>query len=746
MLFQSKFPYHFQYDRMDCGPACLRMVCNYFGRDYDVDYLRGITHISRQGVSLLDLSEAGEQLGFRAMMIQLTVDELLEDCPFPAILHWNQEHYVVLYGVEHKKKWLSGKSAADRIRFRIADPAHGIVQLDKTTFASKWERDGKGVALVLLPTDAFLAEEPAAKPTADRGKGLYHLLRYIRPYKKYFFHLLLGMLLGSLISLLFPFLMKSMIDKGVAGRSLSIVLLILLSQLCLFIGEVAIDFLRNWILLHVNTRVSLAIISDFLNRLMRLPVKFFDATTTGDIKQRINDHYRVENFLTSTALITLFSIVNILVFSIVLLTYNGKIFLLFFGLSLLGTLWIVIFLKRRKNLEYKRFQSLKNNQDSILEIISGMQEIKLNNSELTKRWEWERIQIELFKVNTRSLVLDQYQRIGFTFINQLKNIIISYIAAVEVIGGGMSVGMMLAISYIVGQTNEPLRQLIFFFRSKQDASLSLERLREVHLKETEEEEQGAAPSGWTGEPEGDIRISRLSFQYGGPHSPVVLKNINLTIPRGKITAIVGDSGSGKTTLMKLLLKFYQPAEGAITIGNAALQDIPNRIWRGQCGTVMQDGYIFADTIARNIAPGGGVIDEAQVKKAVEVANIGEFIDALPVSFATRLAAGGGGLSGGQKQRLLIARAIYKDPSYLFFDEATSSLDAGNEKVIMENLNAFFTGKTVLIIAHRLSTVRNADQIIVLQKGEIAEQGNHEQLVEKKGAYFNLVKNQLELEK
>ncbi len=743
MLFQSKFPYHFQYDRMDCGPACLRMICNFYGRDYDVDFLRQITHIGRQGVSLLDMSEAAEQLGFRTMMIELTVDELLEDCPLPAILHWNQDHYVVLYDIKKKK---SSAAKDSNMRFQVADPAHGIVTLTTDVFKSKWERTGKGVALVLLPTEEFLQEKKDLKPKADRGKGLYYLLKYIRPYKKYFFHLMLGMLLGSLISLLFPFLMKNLVDKGVAGKSLSIVMLILLSQLCLFIGEVAIEFLRNWILLHVNTRVSLSIISDFLGRLMRLPVKFFDATTTGDIKQRINDHYRVENFLTSTALITLFSIINVIVFSIVLMTYSFVIFLLFFGLTILGTLWIVIFLRRRKNLEYKRFQSLKENQDSILEIISGMQEIKLNNCELTKRWEWERIQAKLFKVNTQSLVLDQYQRIGFTFINQLKNIIISYIAAVGAIRGDMSVGMMLAISYIVGQTNEPLRQLIFFFRSKQDASLSLERLREVHLKETEEDHNPDAISQWTGDANGDITIQHLSFQYGGPNSPEVLKDINLVIPRGKITAVVGDSGSGKTTLMKLLLKFYHPVKGSIRVGDASLEDIPNRVWRGKCGTVMQDGYIFADTIARNIAPGGDTINEAQVRKAVKVANIGEFIETLPGGYAAKLGANGGELSGGQRQRLLIARAIYKDPYYLFFDEATSSLDASNEKIIMENLNAFFEGKTVLIVAHRLSTVKNADQIIVLQKGKIVEQGNHESLVEKKGAYFHLVKNQLELEK
>jgi ATP-binding cassette, subfamily B, bacterial len=449
MLFQSKFPYHFQYDRMDCGPACLRMVCNYFGRDVDVDYLRSLTFISRQGVSLLDLSGAAEQLGFRTMMIQLTVDELLEDCPFPAILHWNQDHYVVLYGIKQQKNWFLGKKE-DPVRFHIADPAHGVVTLNRAHFKSNWERDGSGIALVLLPTDAFFSPVNGVPAVAKRGRGLYYLLKYLKPYRKYFIHLSIGILLGSFISLLFPFLMRNLIDKGVAGKNLNVVLLILLSQLSLFLGEVVIDFLRNWILLHVNTRVSLSVISDFLNRLMRLPIRFFDATTSGDIKQRINDHYRVENFLTSTALITLFSVLTILVFSIVLATYSLKIFLLFTGLSLLGTGWIVIFLRRRKNLEYKRFQSLKDNQDSILEIITGMQEIKLNNCELTKRWEWERIQAKLFKVNTQSLVLDQYQRIGFNFINQLKNIVISYIAAVETIRGSMSVGMMLAISYIVG--------------------------------------------------------------------------------------------------------------------------------------------------------------------------------------------------------------------------------------------------------------------------------------------------------
>lgn len=748
MNINSKFPYHFQYDRMDCGPACIRMICNYYGRDFDLDYLRQISFIGKQGVSLLDMSEACERIGLKSMMVQITIDQLIEDCPLPAILHWNQNHFVVLHKIKKTNSIFSRKKDYE---FSIADPAHDLITVDRESFIKSWQTNNteKGIALMLVPTEDFYKdEEDIEDKTKEENKGLLFLLKYIKPYKKYFVQLFIGMLLGSGISLLFPYLMQNLVDNGVANKNLNIVLLILMSQLVLFIGETAVELIRNWILLHVNTRISLAIISDFLVKLMKLPVKFYDSRTTGDITQRINDHYRIENFLTSTALISFFSIINIIVFSVVLTLYNWKIFAVFFSLSVLSCIWVVLFLKKRKNLDYKRFQSLRDNQDSIMEIVAGMQEIKLNNSELSKRWDWERIQAKLFKINTKSLLLDQYQRIGFNFITQLKNIIISYIATVEVINGNISIGMMLSISYIIGQTNEPLRQLINFFRSLQDAKISTERLREIHAKESEEEFQmgDLKFNAINTDIHDDIILNDVSFKYGGPHSPSVLKNIDLVIPKGKITAIVGTSGSGKTTLLKLLLKFYQPLEGNIKIGLNDINSIDSKYWRKQCGTVMQDGYIFANTIARNIAVDGNEIDKDQLYKSIEVANITEYIKGLPAGLGTLLGANGNGLSGGQIQRLLISRAVYKNPNYLFFDEATSSLDANNEKIIMENLDSFFNGKTVVTIAHRLSTVKNADQIIVLDKGEIIERGDHKTLVAQKGAYYNLVKNQLELEK
>lgn len=748
MSINSKFPYHFQYDRMDCGPACIRMICNYYGRDFDLDYLRQISFIGKQGVSLLDMSEACERIGLKSMMVQITIEQLIEDCPLPAILHWNQNHFVVLHKIKKTSSLFSRKK---EYKFSIADPAHDLIEIDKESFIKSWQTNNtdKGIALMLVPTEDFYKEDEELEDKSnEENKGLLFLIKYIKPYKKYFIQLFIGMLIGSGISLLFPYLMQNLIDNGVANKNLNIVLLILLSQLVLFIGETAVELIRNWILLHVNTRISLAIISDFLVKLMKLPVKFYDSRTTGDITQRINDHYRIENFLTSTALISVFSIINIIVFSVVLTIYNWKIFAVFFSLSVLSCIWVVLFLKKRKNLDYKRFQSLRDNQDSIMEIVAGMQEIKLNNSELSKRWDWERIQAKLFKINTKSLLLDQYQRIGFNFITQLKNIIISYIATVEVINGNITIGMMLSISYIIGQTNEPLRQLINFFRSLQDAKISTERLREIHSKESEEEFQMGdfEFNALNTDIHDDIVLDNVSFKYGGPHSPTVLKNIDLIIPKGKITAIVGTSGSGKTTLLKLLLKFYQPLEGNIKIGLNDINSIDSKYWRKQCGTVMQDGYIFANTIARNIAVDGNEINKEQLYKSIEVANITDYIKGLPSGLGTLLGANGGGLSGGQIQRLLISRAVYKNPNYLFFDEATSSLDANNEKIIMENLDSFFNGKTVVTIAHRLSTVKNADQIIVLDKGEIIEKGNHKSLVAKKGAYYNLVKNQLELEK
>ncbi len=762
VLFRKKFRFYKQLDYMDCGPACIRMIAAFYGKDYSLDFLRANSYITKNGVSLLGLSEAAEKIGFKTLTAKLTYKQLSQQVPLPCILHWNQDHFVVMYAIE-KKSFFRAKE-----KIVIADPGHSLVRVERDVFEKCWisSDDKKGIVLLLEPTPEFYKNEEGMQK-AKNGFGF--LLGYLRPYKRYFIQLVLGMLLGSLISMCFPFLTQSLVDFGINRKNIGFVNLILLSQLLLFLGSIAVDLIRNWILLHISTRISISIISNFLIKLMKLPINFFESKNIGDITQRINDHKRIESFLTGSTLNTLFSVINLLVFSFILFLYNIQILLVFAIGSAFSILWVTIFLKRRKNIDYNRFQRLRENQNSLYEIITGMQEIKLYNSQRTRRWEWERIQAKLFKVNIKSLALEQHQEIGSTFFTQLKNIFISYLAAKLVIRQEISLGMMLSISYIIGQLNSPLNQIISFIKSIQDARISLDRLNEIHNKKEEETSKVGLDHNTYNFPEelknnsdslylnhehfaksmrkniGDgITISDLSFRYGSPRSPLVLKNINMHIPKGKITAIVGASGSGKSTLLKLLLKFYPVTEGEILIDGHNLKDISAQLWRNNVGTVMQEGYIFSDSIARNIAMNGERIQADKLYESVKIANLHSYIAKLPLGFNTRIGNSGSGMSGGQKQRLFIARAVYKDAKYLLFDEATSALDANNEKTIMENLNRFYKGKTVVVIAHRLSTVKNADQIIVMKDGKIVEEGHHNTLTKEKGYYFELVKNQLEL--
>ena len=734
------FTTYTQLDQMDCGPTCLRMIAKHYGKNYSLENLRNISCITREGVSLLGISEAAEKIGFKTIAAALNFEQLNKEVNLPCILHWNQNHFVVLPPQDY-----SGKNEKHKIL--IADPAGGLVKVDKEIFVKSWlsKSERQGIALLLEPTPSFYHRED----DKSVNRGFSFLFQYLHPYKKFINQLLIGMLLSSLLSLLFPFLTQSMVDDGVNHQDIGFIKLILISQLVLFIGVTAIEIIRSWILLHMNSRINISIISDFLIKMMKLPVHFFDTKMIGDISQRISDHSRIEHFLTTNMLNTLFSLVSFLVFSFVLGIYDFQILFVFLAGSTLSVLWIILFLKKRKRMDYKRFQQMSSNQDNLYEIITGMQEIKLNNCERLKRWKWERTQAALFRLNISSLSLEQYQHAGNMFITQVKNIFISYLAACAVVSGSMTLGMMLSISYIIGQMNAPIEQLLTFFHAAQDARISLERLSEIHNRNNEEPEfsnaelpvhkiKNISPD------HGRIIIENVSFQYAGSNSPHVLKNINLTIPFGKVTAIVGSSGSGKTTLLKLLLRFYEPTGGTICMNNNRLSDFPIKHWRDECGVVMQEGFIFSDTIARNIAVSDEYINEQKLLHAVSVSNIEQFIKDLPLGFNTKIGNTGNGLSTGQKQRLLIARAVYKNPSYLFFDEATSALDANNEKIIMENLNLFFGKKTVMIIAHRLSTVKNADHIIVLEHGEIAETGNHYSLSKQKGKYFELVKNQLEL--
>ncbi len=731
-----RFPLYIQPDAMDCGPTALRMIAKYYGKEFSLDRLREMTFMAKDGVSLFAISQTAEQLGFKTLGGRISFETLEKEALLPCIVHWNQNHFVVVYHI--KPKNIFRKQAV----VYVADPGKGKLKYTEDEFKQHWisTRSGgedKGIVLLLEPTREFYKQR---SDTTNR-RSLKFLFSYFLKYKKFFTQLFLGLLLGSLFQLIFPFLTQAVVDTGIANKNIAFIYIILLAQMMLIISRMSVEFIRRWILLHISTRINISLISDFFIKLMKLPMKYFDIKLTGDILQRIEDHSRVENFLTSRTLNIIFSFFTLIIFGVVLWMYSFKIFVIFFAGSLLYTAWIVFFLKKRREIDYKLFEVRAKEQNKTYQLIQGMQEIKLQNSELQKRWEWEDIQADLFKVNVSALKLEQIQEAGNVFINETKNIIITFIAALSVVKGDMTLGMMLATQYIIGQLTLPIEQMVQFIHDLQDAKISLDRINEIHQKDDENKGRNIKDIQLKNK---TIVIKNLTFQYEGPHSKKVLNNINLTIPEGKVTAIVGASGSGKTTLIKLLLQYYEPVEGSIEVGGYDLRKFNTVWWRKRCGAVMQDGFIFSESIAKNIAQGEEVIETERLKKAAQIANIHDFIMSLPLKYNTVIGSEGQNLSQGQKQRILIARAVYKNPDFLFFDEATNALDANNEKAIVENLQEFYKGKTVIVVAHRLSTVKNADQIVVLDDGKIVEVGTHKELTTKKGAYYRLVKNQLEL--
>lgn len=728
----DRFPHYYQLDHMDCGPACLRMVAKYYGKSYSLQYLREHSYIGREGVSLRGVIEAAEHIGLRTLPVKLPFDgnskgqAYLMNAPLPCIAHWRQNHFLVVYKISKRYVW-------------VADPAAGKFRLAHDAFIKHWQGGSElGIGLLLEPTPEFYEKGEGGR----RSANYLFVTTYLKPYRRYFIQLLLGLFLASVFLLIFPFLTQAIVDVGIQNQNIGFIYLILIAQLTLFLGQATVAIIQNWLLLHIGTRINVSLISDFLAKLMKLPIGFFDAKMTGDLLQRISDQNRIESFLTHSTLQFVFSAFNLVIFGLVLLIYDFLIFGIFLAASALYVIWILVFLRRRREVDYHRFQELSGHQTTLIELIQGMQEIKLQNSGHKRRWQWSDIQARLFGINMKALAIGQYQSAGASFISQLKDILITFLTARLVIDGEITLGMMLAVQFIIGQMNVPLRQMIGFIQSGQDAKLSLERLWEVQDMKPEEED---SPFRATELPPGkrDISLQGVSFQYN-KLSDMVLKDIGLAIPEGKITAIVGASGSGKTTLVKLLLGFYPPAQGSIKVGSLPLANIDKNFWRGRCGAVMQDGFIFSDTIANNIAESAEQVDKAKLIRSVETANLREFIESLPLGYNTMIGAKGNGISQGQRQRILIARAVYKDPEFLFFDEATNALDAHNEKVIARNLEQFFQGKTVVVAAHRLSTVKNADQIVVLDKGELVEKGVHQELVDKKGVYFNLIKDQLEL--
>ena len=728
------FPIIHQHDSMQCGIACLQMVCKYFGREYSLDSLSKLCFATAEGVSLLGINEAANTLGLHTTCARATT-MVLGEVPLPCILHWNQNHFVVLYKVKKGKN------------FYVADPGKGLVVYTLEEFKQHWistnsNGEDKGIAMFLETTPAFFTYQMQGEENIIEKRSFRFLFGYVKKYKRYFGQVVLGMVVGSLLQLVLPFLTQSIVDVGIKNQNIGFIWLILLGQLMFTFSRTAIDFIRRWLLLHISMRVNISLVSDFFIKLLKLPMSFFDTKLMGDLMQRMNDHSRVNNFLTSQALSVTFSMLTFVVFTVVLLFYNKLIFAIFLAGSLLYGFWMTLFLRRRKVLDYELFEQQAINNNKTYEFITSMQEIKLQDCEQRRRWEWEDTQVDLFNVQMKSLKLQQTQEAGSIFINEVKNIVITVVAAAAVIHGQMTLGMMLAVQYIIGQLNSPVEQLMNFFYSLQDVRISLERINEIHCAEDENGKNGLRTS-LTDNNKG-IDIEHIMFKYD-PHAlRKTLDDVTIRIPRGKVTAIVGASGSGKTTLVKLMLGYYPVLEGHINIGGTDINTLNKKWWRRQCGVVMQDGVIFSESIARNIAVDDSDINKERLLKAARIACIHDYVMSLPLKYNTKIGRDGVGLSQGQRQRILIARAVYKNPDYIFLDEATNSLDANNERNIVENLDTFYRGKTVVIVAHRLSTVRNADQIVVIDHGKVVETGNHETLTAKRGAYYNLVKNQLEL--
>lgn len=778
-----KFPFYHQLDTMDCGPTCLRMIAKHYGRSLSLQTLRDKSQINRDGVSLMSIAEAAESLGFRTMGAKVPFDVLAQEIPLPCIVHWDQNHFVVVYEVAgvsryNQAGWLrkvfggrgvshpvsvaadttdgqledesdlsSETSVSNRPRrglIRVADPGKQLLTYSVDEFCRHWLVDSpdgepEGIVLMLEPTADFYEREDEKAPKL----GFQRLTTYLGQYRQLLSQIMLGVLVSSGIQLIYPFLTQSLVDVGVNTQNIPFIYIVLAALGLLLVGRQAVEFIRSWILLHISTRLNLSILSDFLIKLMRLPLPFFNAKQIGDIFRRVDDHRRIETFLTGHTLAVLFSLVDLVLLGLVMAYYDRAIFVVFMVGTLLHIGWAILFLRRRRVLDYKRFDLDAKKHNGLLELISGIQDIKLAAAERPMRWSWERLQARVFHLQTRALALNQYQHAGGFAALRGVNLLVMFLSAKAVIEGQMTLGAMLAIQFIAGQLNGSVEQIVAFVQDFQDAQISLERLNEIHTL-ADEEPHDRPQTAYLPHYDG-IQIRNVAFAYPGMSDRPVLRGIDLFIPAHKTTAIVGMSGSGKTTLLKLLLKFYDPAAGEIRLGESTLRNLSHGFWRSHCGVVMQDGFIFSDTIARNIALGEDRVDHERLLHAMRVANIAAFVDSLPLGYNTKVGAEGNGLSQGQRQRILIARAVYKDPQFLFFDEATNALDANNEAAVIEALDEFFRGRTVVVVAHRLSTVKNADRIVVLDGGRIAEVGSHTELVARRGAYWQLVKNQLELD-
>ncbi len=736
-----KFKTYKQLDSSDCGATCLKMVANYYGRKFELNYLRELSYLNRDGAPLLGINDAAERIGFRCTAVRSSFEKFIDKAIFPCIVHWRDTHYIVVYKVKVKKK--GGKLVGN---LYVADPAYGKITYSVEEFLNGWrdkgnEEDNKGVFLLLVPTLDFYKAD-VEYSNISNVKKLSYFFYYLKPYKKLFFQVILGLLLALGFSFIMPFLSQAVVDLGIMNNNIKFIYLVLISQLILSVSELAVGFIQSWILLHTTGRINIALISDYIAKMLNLPISFFNTKSTGDIMQRIGDHSRIQDFFTGSTIGVLFSFVSFFVFAIILGYYNLQMLIIFLVGHALYVAWVLSFMKIRRDLDFKRFDKASRNQSSLIEIIKGAEEIKLFGAEQKMRNKWEAIQADLFKLSMKGLKISQIQTSGSFFLSNVTNITLTALSAYLVINGEITLGMMMSLSYILGQLKAPIGSFIGFVHSLQDAKISVERLSEIHFQEDENTSMDEKDLQLTETK--DIQIHNLTFSYMGEKIEPVLKDINLRIPKNKITAIVGESGSGKTTLIKLILGYYQPQKGSILVGNQPLKNLDIKYWRTHCAAVMQDGFVFSGSVSDNVGISDKIIDRKKVIESCKKASIHDFIEQLPAGYNTKIGEQGSGISQGQRQRLLIARAIYKDPNFIFLDEATNALDANNEKIVIENLNQFMSERTAIIIAHRLSTVKNADQIVVLDRGEIAEIGNHHELIQQKGIYFNLVKNQLEL--
>lgn len=740
-----RFKYYKQLESLDCAPACLKMIAHYHGREYSLEYLRDICKSNRLGTSVFSLTTGAEKIELEAVAVELLADQLTDQLPLPCVLLVNNKHFVVLVEIINKRD-----HDPQRRKFKIADPGFGMITINAEELCKKWlGTQKKGVCIFFEPTENFLSISGNIQDKVkDTAYYWLSLKRIFQTYRAGLFQIILGMILSSVLSIAFPILTQRMVDVGIHYKSYEFIWLVFLFQLGIFVSMVIVDLVKAWVLLHIGAKIELGLTYDFLSKIMKLPLYFFEVKVAADLMQRIGDNSRIQVFIKNQLLDFIIAIATFITLSTLMASYNGAIYTIFITLTLITAGWTLYFTKKREILDYRRFDVTAENTDNIIETIVAMPEIRINNAELIKRDRWERIQIRLFEINAKILSVQQYQNSGAAALNTVKNLTVTFLSVQQVLSGSLSLGEMLGISAIIGQLNVPVNQILTFWQNLQDAKISFARLSEIQSKKEEDEKfkEHPAPANIRQLLAGfdAITINNLGFSYIESEDDLLFDNLSLSIPKGKITAVVGLSGSGKTTLLKLLLKFYEPLRGNIAVGGIDLADIPADLWRQQCGVVMQEGHIFSDTVENNIAMATEEVDEDRLVAAANLACAHSFIERLPMKYKTKIGSSGLGLSTGQKQRLLIARAIYKNPEILIFDEATSSLDANNERTIQENLQTFFLGKTVIIIAHRLSTVRNADNIVVMESGSIIEQSSHDQLVNRKGAYYQLVKNQLEL--